>query len=55
LSLNLSKTNKRESLENESMGPCRVCEKVSSGIHFGVVTCEACKVRYLCILILSQN
>jgi hypothetical protein len=55
LSLNLSKTNKRESLENVSMGPCRVCEKVSAGIHFGVVTCEACKVNYLCILILSLD
>lgn len=23
--------------------PCRVCDDVSSGYHFGVFTCEACK------------
>ena len=23
--------------------PCRVCDDISSGYHFGVFTCEACK------------
>jgi hypothetical protein len=25
--------------------PCLVCGASASGIHFGAVTCEACKVR----------
>ena len=25
--------------------PCLVCGGSASGIHFGAVTCEACKVR----------
>ena len=24
---------------------CTVCANVSSGVHFGVLTCEGCKVR----------
>ena len=24
---------------------CNVCGDISSGFHFGVITCEACKVR----------
>ena len=27
--------------------PCRVCGGKSSGFHFGVITCEACKVGLL--------
>ena len=27
--------------------PCRVCGEKASGFHYGVNTCEACKVRYL--------
>ena len=26
--------------------PCLVCGASASGIHFGAVTCEACKVRF---------
>ena len=26
--------------------PCRVCGEKASGFHYGVNTCEACKVRY---------
>ena len=25
--------------------PCLICNASASGIHFGAVTCEACKVR----------
>ena len=25
--------------------PCGVCEAESTGYHFGVMTCEACKVK----------
>ena len=27
--------------------PCLVCGASASGIHFGAVTCEACKVRHI--------
>ena len=27
--------------------PCLVCGAAASGIHFGAVTCEACKVRHI--------
>ena len=27
--------------------PCLVCGGFATGIHFGAVTCEACKVRYI--------
>lgn len=29
--------------------PCRVCGERASGFHYGVNTCEACKVSYLVI------
>ena len=25
--------------------PCRICGTKATGYHFGVITCEACKVR----------
>ena len=28
--------------------PCRVCGDRASGFHYGVNTCEACKVRQVC-------
>lgn len=28
---------------------CRICGKRASGIHFGVYSCEACKVNFVCL------
>ena len=33
--------------------PCRVCGEKASGFHYGVNTCEACKVRILVMYVLS--
>lgn len=32
--------------------PCRVCGEKASGLHYGVYTCEACKVNMHCGVIL---
>ena len=24
---------------------CKICQEVATGLHFGVVTCEGCKVN----------
>ena len=48
--LNL-KNNKKPSIERESnlssesiLPPCRICAEKASGLHYGVNTCQACKV-----------
>ncbi|KAH3883467.1 hypothetical protein DPMN_007424 [Dreissena polymorpha] len=33
--------------ETLPLPPCKVCGGKSSGFHFGVITCEACKVIML--------
>lgn len=27
---------------------CKVCNAPSSGFHFGAITCEGCKVQFVC-------
>lgn len=32
---------------------CAICSDVGNGIHFGVVTCEGCKVRLFELILLE--
>ena len=34
--------------------PCRVCGDASSGVHFGEITCEGCKVIFENVFILKK-
>ncbi len=44
---------KRRSVSNPiHLRPCEVCGAKSSGIHFGAITCEACKVRIILLFFL---
>jgi hypothetical protein len=29
---------------NYSLNACKVCDEKASGLHYGVITCEGCKV-----------
>ena len=31
-------------LNKEQFGNCRICENKANGIHYGVASCEGCKV-----------
>ena len=31
-------------IEKLDFGNCRICDDKASGIHYGVATCEGCKV-----------
>jgi len=31
---------------SEGQQMCAICSDVGNGIHFGVITCEGCKVRF---------
>ncbi len=33
--------------------PCKVCGDKASGIHFGTISCEACKVMYIFLTVSS--
>lgn len=33
---------------------CKICHSTASGIHFGVITCEACKVSLLRFMLLTK-
>ena len=35
--------------------PCKVCGDRSSGIHYGIITCEGCKVRNYSCQFLKYN
>jgi hypothetical protein len=36
--------NRRMLLEKAQFGDCKICHDKASGIHYGVITCEGCKV-----------
>lgn len=33
---------------------CKICHSTASGIHFGVITCEACKVSLFRLMLLTK-
>lgn len=51
LSLGLSKTNRGYKITESIVRPCEICNGVSSGVHFGAFTCEACKVNFFIVFI----
>lgn len=32
-----------------SVGDCKICGDTATGIHYGIATCEACKVNQMFI------
>ena len=41
----VEKAVKPKKKDKTMLPPCRVCGGSASGFHFGVITCEACKVN----------
>ena len=50
--LNEKKKEKKaaKQLDKDQFGACRICENKANGIHYGVASCEGCKVTNLLIL-----
>lgn len=49
MSSNIESTSEKEKVTYD-FGNCKVCNDKASGIHYGVASCEGCKVRELKIL-----
>ena len=39
----------------EGQQMCAICSDVGNGVHFGVITCEGCKVRLFELLLLEDE
>ena len=39
-----TKLEKEEKTNSESFGGCKICDDRATGIHYGVESCESCKV-----------
>lgn len=49
---------KTHSRTSSYLPPCRICRKKASGFHYGVNTCEACKVSlymFVCLVRVSKE
>ena len=49
---NQTNTNEQEKkpgkiLDKKQFGKCKICNDKASGIHYGVASCEGCKVTFL--------
>ena len=43
----LSVKPKQKKLDKSIFGKCKICNDKATGIHYGVATCEGCKVEFL--------
>lgn len=40
---------------SEGQQMCAICSDIGNGIHFGVITCEGCKVRSRQVILFKMN
>ena len=40
-----SKKTNSQNLDKNQFGLCKVCDDKASGVHYGVASCEGCKVK----------